>query len=67
MEGGEAQMIYKTDPAHLELVHLGPYYGPDVGPVHAHDTALGLFPLVAKDVLLGEHFFGRGPLEKIRF
>src|SRR5690606_1977713 len=56
VEGIEAQMFYETDPADLELVDLGPelhgllflapYDGPDIGPVHAHDTVLGFLPLV---------------------
>src|SRR5690606_489381 len=62
VEGIEAQMFQKADPAHLELVHLGPelyglfllapYDGPDVGPVHAHDTVLRFFSPVKVGVLL---------------
>tara|TARA_R110000751_G_scaffold210384_1_gene314116 strand:+ start:31275 stop:32003 length:729 start_codon:yes stop_codon:yes gene_type:complete len=71
VEGIEAQMFYETDPAHLELVDLcpelhglgflAPYDGPDVGPVHAHDTVPGHLPLMEEGVLLGQHLFGRLP------
>ena len=64
-------MFYKADPVDLELVDLGPelhglcflapYDGPDVGPVHAHDTVLRLFSFVEVGVLLGQHLLGRRP------
>ncbi|EDZ65191.1 hypothetical protein NOC27_3440 [Nitrosococcus oceani AFC27] len=71
VEGIEAKMFQKTDPVDLELVGLGPelhrlyflapYDGPDVGPVHAHDTVLWFFSLMKISVLLGEHLLGRRP------
>tara|TARA_R110000868_G_scaffold1647_4_gene13299 strand:+ start:28828 stop:29421 length:594 start_codon:yes stop_codon:yes gene_type:complete len=43
------------------LCFLAPYDGPDIGPVHAHDTVPGHLPFMEKGVLLGQHLFGRLP------
>src|SRR5690606_39970216 len=45
----------------LSLHDALPIYGPDIGPVHAHDTVPGFLPLVEKGVLLGQYLLGRPP------